>query len=171
VKPSHIARDGSVAMVDVGRKNVSSRHARAEALVRINAAARKALQQATLPKGDAFVTAQVAGIMAAKQTAALIPLTHTLPLDSVQVRFEWRDDGFLRVETEARTTARTGVEMEAMVAAAVAALTIYDMSKSLDKGIAIEAIRLLRKSGGKSAFRRASFDKLRRLAQDDSSGK
>lgn len=137
-------------MVDVGSKGVSARHARAEALVRMSPAARRALQEATLPKGDAFVVAQIAGIMAAKQTASLVPLTHPLPLSSVDVRFQWRDDGLLRVESEARTTARTGVEMEAMVAAAIAALTIYDMSKALDKGIAIENLRLLRKSGGKS---------------------
>ena len=102
------------------------------------------------PKVTRFVAAQVAGIMAAKQTAELIPLAHPLPLSSVDVRFDWRRDGALRVEAEARTTAQTGVEMEAMVAASVAALTIYDMSKALDKGITIEAVRLLRKSGGKS---------------------
>lgn len=150
MKPSHIARDGSVAMVDVSRKRVTSRQARAEALVRMGRAAREALQKATLPKGDAFVTAQLAGIMAAKQTAALIPLTHPLPLTSVDVRFDWRPDGALRIEAQARTSAQTGVEMEAMVAAAIAALTIYDMSKSLDKGITIESVRLLQKSGGKS---------------------
>jgi cyclic pyranopterin monophosphate synthase len=150
VKPSHITRDGGIAMVDVSRKTPTSRFARAEALVRMNPAAQAALRAATLPKGDALVTAQVAGIMAAKQTAALIPLTHPLPLSSVDVRFDWRRDGVLRVEAEARTTARTGVEMEAMVAASIAALTIYDMSKSLDKGITIEGVRLLRKSGGKS---------------------
>lgn len=150
MKPSHIASDGSIAMVDVSAKNVSSRAACAEALVRMSPAARNALRKATLPKGDALVAAQVAGIMAAKQTAALIPLTHSLPLSSVDVRFEWRRDGALRIETEARTTARTGVEMEAMIAAAIAALTIYDMSKALDKGITIDGVRLLRKSGGKS---------------------
>jgi cyclic pyranopterin phosphate synthase len=150
VKPSHIARDGSIAMVNVSKKSVSSRYARAEALVRMNPPARTALRAATLPKGDAFVAAQVAGIMAAKRTAELIPLAHSLPLSSVDVRFDWRRDGMLRVEAEAHTTARTGVEMEAMVAVAVAALTIYDMSKALDKGITIEAVRLLRKTGGKS---------------------
>jgi cyclic pyranopterin monophosphate synthase len=150
MRPSHIARDGSIAMVDVSGKRLSSRFARAEALVRMNPAAQAALRAATLPKGDALVAAQVAGIMAAKQTAALIPLTHPLPLSSVDVRFDWRRDGVLRVEAEARTTARTGVEMEAMVAASVAALTIYDMSKSLDKGITIESVRLLSKRGGKS---------------------
>lgn len=135
MKPSHIARDGSIAMVDVSRKNVSSRYACAEALVRMNPAARAALRAAMLPKGDALVAAQVAGILAAKQTAALIPLAHPLPLSNVTVRFDWRRDGALRVEAEARTAARTGVEMEAMVAVAIAALTIYDMSKALDKGI------------------------------------
>ena len=152
VKPSHIARDGSVAMVDVSRKRVTSRYARAEALVTMSRAAREALQHATLSKGDAFVTAQLAGIMAAKQTATLSPLTHPLPLTSIDVRFDWRADGALRVEAEARTSAQTGVEMEAMVAAAIAALTIYDMSKSLDKSITIASVRLLQKSGGKSSF-------------------
>ena len=113
-------------------------------------AARRALRAAASPKGDAFATAQIAGIMAAKQTAALIPLAHPLPLSSVDVRFGWRRDGALRIEAQARTSAQTGVEMEAMVAAAVAALTLYDMSKALDKGITIEALRLTSKSGGKS---------------------
>lgn len=150
MKPSHIARDGSIAMVDVSKKSVSSRYALAEALVRMNPAARAALRAATLPKGDAFVAAQIAGIMAAKRTADLVPLTHPLPLSSVDVRFHWRRDGALQVEAEARTSAQTGVEMEAMVAASIAALTIYDMSKSLDRAITIETVRLLRKSGGKT---------------------
>jgi cyclic pyranopterin phosphate synthase len=150
MKPSHIARDGSIAMVDVSKKSVSSRYALAEALVRMNPAARAALRAATLPKGDAFVAAQIAGIMAAKRTADLVPLTHPLPLSSVDVHFHWRRDGALQVEAEARTSAQTGVEMEAMVAASIAALTIYDMSKSLDRAITIETVRLLRKSGGKS---------------------
>jgi len=136
-------------MVDVSRKRVSVRVACAEAFVRMNPAARTALRAATLPKGDALVAAQVAGIMAAKQTAALIPLTHPLPLDRVDVRFQWQRD-LLRVEAEARTSARTGVEMEAMVGASIAALTIYDMTKALDKGITIESVKLVRKSGGKS---------------------
>jgi cyclic pyranopterin phosphate synthase len=137
-------------MVDVSKKAVTARTARAEAVVRMNPKAVAALKAATLPKGDAFVVAQLAGIMAAKQTAGLIPLAHPLPLSSVDVRFEWRRNGVLRVEAEARTAARTGVEMEAMVAVSVAALTIYDMSKSLDKAITIESVRLLSKSGGKS---------------------
>ncbi len=150
VKLSHLAADASIAMVDVSGKDVTPRSAAAEAVVRMNAAARTALREATLEKGDALVAAAVAGVLAAKRTASLIPLAHTLPLDKVDVRFEWRDDGSLRVETEARTSARTGVELEALVAASVAALTIYDMTKALDKGIVIESLRLLRKSGGKS---------------------
>jgi cyclic pyranopterin phosphate synthase len=150
VKLSHVARDGSVAMVDVSRKKISARYARAEALVSMNRDAAAALRAATAPKGDAFATAQIAGIMAAKQTAALIPLTHPLPLCSVDVRFNWCAEGVLRVEAEARTQGRTGVEMEAMVAASIAALTIYDMTKALDKGIVIDSVRLLRKTGGKS---------------------
>ncbi len=149
MKPSHIAADGSIAMVDVSGKAVTERSATAEALVHMNASARSALREATLPKGDAFVAAQVAGIMAAKQTAALIPLAHTLPLDRVDVSFEWHDD-VLAVRGAARTSARTGVELEAMVAASVAALTIYDMTKALDKAIAIASVRLLFKSGGTS---------------------
>ena len=137
-------------MVDVSRKRVTARIACAEAFVRMSPSARAALRTATLPKGDAFVAAQIAGIMAAKRTAGLIPLAHPLPLNSVDVRFDWRDDGLLRVEARAHTTARTGVELEAMMAASLAALTIYDMSKSIDKGITIEQVRLVRKSGGKS---------------------
>ena len=118
--------------------------------------ARKVLQEATLPKGDAFVAAQLAGIMAAKQTANLIPLAHPLPLAQVDVVFSWAGDGALQIEATARTSAQTGVEMEAMVAASVAALTIYDMTKAIDKGIVIENVRLLEKTGGKSGHWTAS---------------
>lgn len=142
-------------MVDVSGKAVTSRTARAEARVVFPVAAARALRDATLPKGDAFVTAQVAGIMAAKQAASLIPLAHPLPLSQVEVSFEWIDDVVLRVEARAATAATTGVEMEAMVAASVAALTIYDMTKAVDKGISIEGIRLLEKTGGKSGHYRA----------------
>lgn len=137
-------------MVDVSAKAVTSRTARAEARVRFPADAARALREATLPKGDAFVTAQIAGVMAAKQASSLIPLAHPIPLSRVDVSFDWLDDNVLRVEALAATSAQTGVEMEAMVAASVAALTIYDMTKALDKGITIEAVRLLEKTGGKS---------------------
>lgn len=142
-------------MVDVGAKAVTRRTARACALVRLPPAAATALRDATLPKGDAFVTAQIAGILAAKRTGELIPLCHPLPVDAIDVTFAWVDEVTLRVESTAVTTAKTGVEMEAMVAASVAALTIYDMCKSVDKGIVIEAVRLLEKTGGKSGDWRA----------------
>ena len=148
--PAHVTPEGGVVMVDVSGKGYTARSARAEAIVRMSAQARSALQAAIAPKGDALVTAQIAGIMAAKQTAALIPLAHPVPLSHVEVRFEWTAAGALRIETQARTTASTGVEMEAMVAAGVAALTIYDMSKSLDRSVTIETVRLLEKRGGKS---------------------
>jgi cyclic pyranopterin phosphate synthase len=154
-KPSHILPDGTISMVDVSGKAVTARTARAEALVRFPLAAAEALRNATLPKGDAFVTAQIAGVMAAKQAAGLIPLAHPLPLASVDVRFDWVADDVLRVEASASTNAQTGVEMESMIAASVAALTIYDMTKSVDKGITIEKVRLLEKTGGKSGHWRA----------------
>lgn len=136
-------------MVDVSAKPVTHRSARARARVRLSAAAASALRDATLPKGDALVAAQLAGIMAAKQTGVLIPLAHPLPLAAVDVTFTWDGDTLL-VEASASTSAQTGVEMEAMVAASIAALTIYDMAKALDKGIVVEEVRLLEKTGGKS---------------------
>lgn len=143
-------------MVDVSAKASTARVARARARVRMSAETEDALRAATLAKGDAFVAAQLAGIMAAKQTANLIPLAHPLPLASVDVSFAWVERGVLEIDAVARTTGPTGVEMEAMTAAAVAALTIYDMSKSLERGIVIESIRLVEKSGGKSGTWRAN---------------
>lgn len=137
-------------MVDVGAKASSERFAHARAFVRVGAATEAALRKATLKKGDAFVTAQLAGIMAAKQTSQLIPLTHPLPLSSVSVHFTWAKKGLLQIDATARTSAQTGVEMEALTAAAIAALTIYDMVKALERGIAIESLHLVEKSGGKS---------------------
>ena len=149
-KPSHITEDGSLTMVDVGAKASTARTARAEARVRLTPAAADALRAATLPKGDAFVAAQLAGIMAAKRTGELIPLAHPIPLGAVDVACAWHDATTLRIEARATTFGQTGVEMEAMVAASVAALTVYDMCKALDKGITIETVRLLEKTGGKS---------------------
>jgi cyclic pyranopterin monophosphate synthase len=139
-----------VRMVDVTEKPETVRSARARATVRMNADARDALQRGTGPKGDPFVTAQLAGIAAAKQTSTLIPLAHPIGLSAVHVEFRWDGDGTLHVASHARTVARTGVEMEAMVAATVAALTIYDMCKAFDKSIAIESAYLIEKTGGKS---------------------
>lgn len=137
-------------MVDISNKPVTARTARAQALVRMSPAAAQALRDATLPKGDAFVAAQLAGIMAAKQTGSLIPLAHPLALTNVEITFVWQEDALLRVEALASTSAQTGVEMEAMVGASIAALTVYDMTKAVDKGITIETVRLVSKTGGKS---------------------
>ena len=144
-----------MSMVDVSAKKASSRRARAEARLTLTRTAAEAIRKATLKKGDALVAAQIAGILAAKQTAALIPLTHPLPLSRVDVSFRW-DRNVLLVQTDVQTNAATGVEMEALVAAAIAALTIYDMAKSLERGIQIESIRLVEKTGGKSGAWKAS---------------
>jgi len=135
-------------MVDVGAKLPAERYARARATLRMSPATEDAIRAATLAKGDAFAVAQIAGIMAAKQTANLIPLAHPLPLAHVEVTFAWAQRGLLQVEATARTSAQTGVEMEAMTAAAVAALVIYDMTKSLERGIVVESVRLIEKRGG-----------------------
>ena len=149
-KLSHVRDDGSLAMVDVGGKAATARTARAEAFVRLSEDAANALRGAALAKGDAFAAAQLAGIMAAKRTGELIPLAHPIPLGAVDVSFAWDDATTLRIESRATTFGQTGVEMEAMVAASVAALTIYDMCKAVDKGIVVESVRLVEKTGGKS---------------------
>jgi cyclic pyranopterin phosphate synthase len=130
-------------MVDVGAKPVSRRRAVAQAVVRMAPATATRLRD--LPKGDALAAAQLAGIMAAKRTSELIPLCHPLPLSVVDVRLDVADDAVL-VEAAAETTAQTGVEMEALVAASVAALTVYDMAKAVDKGMVVESVRLLSKT-------------------------
>lgn len=148
---SHIASDGSIAMVDVGHKSSTQRVAIVEAIVDMNAHTLELLQQAALPKGDVLTTAKIAGILAAKRTAELIPLCHPLPLSYADVRFTViSSPPSLRIEAEARTTDRTGVEMEALIAAQIAAATVYDMCKAVQKDIVIRHVRLLFKSGGKS---------------------
>ncbi len=143
-------------MVDVGAKAATERFAHARALVRLPPTQRRALRSATLRKGDAFAAAQIAGIFAAKNTAGLIPLAHHAAAERRSTsRSRGRKRRVLQIDASARTTAQTGVEMEAMVAASVAALTIYDMTKSLGKDIAIESVRLLEKRGGKSGAWRA----------------
>lgn len=136
-------------MVDVSEKIVTARTAVAQARVRLGSDGASALREAALAKGDALAAARVAGILAAKQTATIIPLAHPIPLAKVDVDFSW-DADVLVVQALAKTAAQTGVEMEAMVAACAAALTIYDMAKSVNKGIVIESVRLLSKTGGKS---------------------
>jgi cyclic pyranopterin phosphate synthase len=140
---SHVEETGRVRMVDVGGKPVSRRKATARATVRM--APETAGRLRDLPKGDALATAQIAGIMAAKRTSELIPLCHPLPLNHVDVRLEV-GEGAVEVTASAETTAQTGVEMEALVAASVAALTVYDMAKGIDKGMAIDGVRLLEKT-------------------------
>ncbi|MBV8727882.1 MAG: cyclic pyranopterin monophosphate synthase MoaC [Candidatus Eremiobacteraeota bacterium] len=142
-------------MVDVSAKRSSMRTARAEAQLTLSPPAAKAIRTAGLKKGDALATAQIAGILAAKQTPALIPLTHPIPLSNVDVTFKWNRD-VLVVQAEARTNAATGVEMEALVAVAIAALTIYDMTKAIDRGARIESIKLIEKTGGKSGVWKSS---------------
>jgi cyclic pyranopterin phosphate synthase len=136
-------------MVDVGDKGVSDRRAVARATVRMSAETLEAVRRGDAPKGDVIGTARIAGIQAAKRTAELVPLCHPLPLSFVDVGAELRD-GEVVLTAEARTSAQTGVEMEAMTAAAVAALTVYDMVKGLERGVSIEAVELLEKSGGRS---------------------
>jgi cyclic pyranopterin monophosphate synthase len=152
-KLSHYDDSGRAHMVDVSAKEPARREAVAEAFVELSAAVLAALPEN--PKGNPLEVARFAGIQAAKQTAALIPMCHPLPLSFVGVEASVVDGG-VRVRATAATTAQTGVEMEAMVAASVAALTIYDMTKALDKGIRIREIALVSKSGGKSGlYRRA----------------
>jgi cyclic pyranopterin monophosphate synthase len=152
MKPTHLDEDGAPRMVDVGGKPATARRATAEAVVRMRSEVLATLLDAGGPKGDAFVTARLAGIGAAKRTADLIPLCHPLPLDRVDVELTPdRAAGTVAIRAEARVTARTGVEMEAMVAASVAALTLYDMAKALQRDIVIEQVRLVEKSGGRSA--------------------
>jgi cyclic pyranopterin phosphate synthase len=141
-KLSHVSDSGEVRMVDVGDKPVSRRRAVASARVRMAAETARRLRD--LPKGDALVTAQLAGIMAAKRTAELIPLCHSLPLSHVDVALEV-EDAAVAITTSVETSAQTGVEMEALTAAAVAALTVYDMAKAIDKEMAVEDIRLVEK--------------------------
>lgn len=136
-------------MVDVGAKPVTEREAVAECLVRMAPATVQAVREATLAKGDALQVARLAGIMGAKRTPELIPLCHPLPLTGVDVDLEVVEEG-VRVVARARVTARTGVEMEALTAAAVAGLALVDMVKSVEPGVELERIRLLEKSGGKS---------------------
>lgn len=137
-------------MVDVGAKDVTVRIARASAGVRMRPETLRQVRQGDVAKGDVLGVARLAGIMAAKRTAELIPLCHNVALDSVSVKFAFPDSATVAIEAEARATARTGVEMEALVAASVAALTIYDMCKSADRGMVVQHVQLEEKSGGKS---------------------
>ena len=146
---SHLDPDGKAHMVDVSEKQDSKRTARARASISMAKETIVALQQGEVPKGDVFAVARVAGIQAAKRTGDIIPLCHPLMLSSVKVEFEISDDK-VEIEAEVATVGRTGVEMEALTACSVSALTIYDMCKSMDKRMKITDLALLQKTGGSS---------------------
>jgi cyclic pyranopterin monophosphate synthase len=146
---SHVDDQGRIRMVDTGDKEVTERRAIASARVYMNPETVAALLEHRTPKGDPLEAARLAGIMAAKRTSDLIPLCHPLPLTHVDVQASIEDDGVV-LTAEAATRAQTGVEMEALTAVSVAALTVYDMCKALEKGMTISEIRLERKTGGKS---------------------
>jgi cyclic pyranopterin phosphate synthase len=148
-KLTHIDDKGAARMVDVGGKSETARSATATGRIRMSAQALAAVREGSGPKGDVLAAARIAGIMAAKKTGELIPLCHPLALDAVSLDFAFEDDG-VRATARASLTGKTGVEMEAMTATSVALLTIYDMAKALDKGMVIEEVRLLEKTGGKS---------------------
>ncbi|GAB4348647.1 MAG: cyclic pyranopterin monophosphate synthase MoaC [Candidatus Abyssubacteria bacterium] len=146
---SHFDEKGASRMVDVGAKTATRRTARARATVRMSPGTLRLIAHKKLKKGDVFEVARLAGIMAAKQTHHLIPLCHPLPIENVKLDFRAADNA-VEIISEVRVTAKTGVEMEALTAVSVAALTIYDMCKSAEKGIVITDIALLEKTGGKS---------------------
>jgi cyclic pyranopterin monophosphate synthase len=148
---THLDRQGRVRMVNVGDKPITRREAIARAAIAMQAVTLEAIIGGTLKKGEALAAARLAGIMAAKRTHELIPLCHQIPLEVVEVDFYPAHDRCqLEIQTRAVTDARTGVEMEALVAASAAALTIYDMAKAIDRAMVIGAVRLIRKTGGRS---------------------
>jgi cyclic pyranopterin phosphate synthase len=150
-KLTHIDKQGRPRMVDVSSKPATERRAVAKGLVRMKAETLEQIKQGQTKKGEVLTTAQLAGIMAAKKTPELIPLCHPIPIDEVTVDFKLDEkNSTIEISSTARSTGKTGVEMEAMTATAVAALTIYDMCKGVDRGMKIENIRLVEKSGGKS---------------------
>lgn len=147
---SHLDKNGNARMVDVSEKTESVRESLASALVRMKPETLALIQAGEMPKGDVFACARVAGIMAAKRTPELIPLCHPIPITSVNVDFEVLAPDQVRVTARVKTTYKTGVEMEALTAVSVAALTVYDMCKAVDRGMQILQIQLEQKSGGKS---------------------
>ncbi|MEP3420769.1 MAG: cyclic pyranopterin monophosphate synthase MoaC [Erythrobacter sp.] len=146
---THLGEDGAARMVDVGSKAETHRVAIASGRITMSAQSLNAIREGDAPKGDVLGTARLAGIMAAKRTGDLIPLCHPLGLEAVNVEFEMEDTA-IRATATASLTGKTGVEMEAMVAVSTALLTIYDMAKAIDKGMVIDAVRLIEKRGGKS---------------------
>ena len=146
---THLDSEGAAHMVDVGGKPATARRAVASGRITMSVQALEAIRAGNAPKGDVLGTARIAGIMAAKRTGELIPLCHPLGLEAVNIDFAY-EEGAIRATATASLTGKTGVEMEAMTAVSVALLTIYDMAKAIDKGMVIEGVRLIAKSGGKS---------------------
>jgi len=158
-KLTHLDDEGAARMVDVSDKEASEREASAEASIVLSEEAFAAVASGDAPKGDVLAAARIAGIMAAKKTPELIPLCHAIPLAKVEIAFEMQAElSTIRIVATAKTVAQTGVEMEALTAAAVACLTVYDMAKAVDRGMRIEAVRLIEKRGGKSGHWRAESD-------------
>lgn len=149
---THLNKKGEAVMVNVGEKKITAREARAFAKVKMQQATLKKLLDSDLKKGDGLATARIAGIMAAKRTWELIPLCHNIPIDSVEIIFDNNGEDELYIYSLAKCTYKTGIEMEALTAASVAALTVYDMCKAIDRKIQIEEVKLLSKTGGKSDF-------------------
>jgi cyclic pyranopterin phosphate synthase len=151
---THIDKKGAARMVDVGAKGITNRRAVARGLLRVSPATRALVRDGATPKGDVLAAARLAGIMAAKRTSELIPLTHPLPLTHAAVELTIEQDG-IAIEATVSTSAQTGVEMEALTAVSIAGLTLYDMLKSVERGARLTDVRLVEKTGGKSGTYRA----------------
>ena len=150
---THINENGEAVMVDVGAKDMTERTAKAYARIKMKPETLEALLSSNLKKGDGLAAARVAGIMGGKKTSELIPLCHNIPIDKITVDFEKESDCALAVFVNSKCTYKTGIEMEALTAACVTALTIYDMCKAIDRGMVIEEVKLLEKTGGKSDYK------------------
>lgn len=145
---THIGDDGAARMVDVSDKAVTARTARAQAILAMRPETLTEIRSGNVPKGDVFAAARIAGIQGAKRTSELIPLCHPLPLSTVTVDFDVVGENKLRIDVRCKVSAKTGVEMEALTAASIASLTVYDMCKSMDRGMRIESVQLIAKDGG-----------------------
>ncbi len=167
---THLDETGAARMVDVTEKPATAREAVAEGLVEMTAGTRELFRSRALAKGDALAVARVAGIMAAKETARLIPLAHPIPTEAVAIDFAFVDAG-IRITARVRTRAPTGVEMEALAAVSVAALALYDMGKAVERGMRITGIRLLEKRGGRSGHWRAEDARLSADEENERDGR
>ncbi len=150
---SHLNKNGEAVMVDVGNKDITERRADAVATVMMQEDTLKSILQSELKKGDALATARIAGIMGGKKTHELIPLCHNIPIDKIEISFDNNGINELYIYAKAKCTYKTGIEMEALTAVSVAALTVYDMCKAIDRSMVIKEIKLLTKSGGKSDYK------------------